>query len=71
MFEWLKHLLMDLIYGKEYFVLKAGNGVIYCFSYANHRVERCIMRGMAINVDIGGEYGELMADVSIKVTGVK
>jgi hypothetical protein len=29
------------------------------------------MRGMAINVEIDGEYGEMMADVSVKVSGVK
>lgn len=67
----IKHFLLDFIYGKQYVSVRACEGMIYVVAYHDHELKRMKMTGLAIDVDIGGKYDDMMADVWVKITGVK
>lgn len=67
----LKSRLRDLLYGGDYVSIRCSRGCIYCVLYQDHKLEKFKMSNLLIDVDISGMYNQTMADVWIKINGLK
>jgi hypothetical protein len=67
----IKCWVYDLFYGKDYFAVKCHGGKIICTTYQDRKLEVIKMHGLAITIDVDGKYDQMMADVWIKINGLK
>jgi len=67
----IKCWIYNTIYGRDYFSVKCHGGKITCVTYQENKLEVIKMHGLIISIDIDGNYDQMMADVWIKINGLK